>query len=276
QRFRTERAITDLARSSRRKVTVRREGQIVEVDAEDLVKGDIVLLAAGDVVPADCRIIETESLEVDASGLTGESLPVKKSAAPSFKDSVADRSSMLYEETSIASGQVVACVVAVGAETEARRGGVAYRRTAADSGVERRMRDLIDLTGPVALAAGVGVVGVGLLRGRKLEDLVGTGVSLAVASVPEGLPLLATAAQLAAAKRLGTRGALVRNARSIEALGRVDTLCVDKTGTVTEGRIELAALSDGEVLEPLHEAATQRQRVLGAALRACPQSPTDW
>src|SRR5690606_17943228 len=112
QRFRTERAITDLARSSRRKVTVRREGQIVEVDAEDLVKGDIVLLAAGDVVPADCRIIETESLEVDASGLTGESLPVKKSAAPSFKDSVADRSSMLYEETSIASGQVVACVVA--------------------------------------------------------------------------------------------------------------------------------------------------------------------
>lgn len=276
QRFRTERAITDLARSSRRKVMARREGQVVEVDSEELVKGDIVLLAAGDVVPADCRIIETDSLEVDASGLTGESLPVKKTAAPCFKDSVADRSSMLYEGTSIASGHVVACVVAVGAETEARRGGVAYRRTAADSGVERRMRDLIDLTGPVALAAGVGVVGVGLVRGRKLEDLVGTGVSLAVASVPEGLPLLATAAQLAAAKRLGTRGALVRNARSIEALGRVDTLCVDKTGTVTEGRIELSALSDGERLEPLHLADPDRQLVLAAALRASPQVPEDW
>lgn len=276
QRFRTERAITELTRTSRRKVAVRREEQVVEIDAEELVKGDIVLLAAGDVVPADCRILETDSLEVDASGLTGESLPVKKSAAACFEDSVADRSSMLYEGSSIASGHVTALVVAVGAETEARRGGAAFRRTAADTGVERRMRDFIDLTGPVAFAAGIGVVGAGLLRGRKLEDLVGTGVSLAVASVPEGLPLLATAAQLAAAKRLSTRGALVRNARSIEALGRVDTLCVDKTGTVTEGRIELAALSDGEVLEPLHEAATQRQRVLGAALRACPQSPTDW
>jgi len=276
QRFRTERAITDLTRSSRRKVAVRRDGHVTEIDAEELVKGDIVLLAAGDVVPADCRVIETDSLEVDASGLTGESLPVRKAAEPCFEDSVSDRSSMLYEGTSIASGHVTACVVAVGQETEARRGGAAFRRTAVDTGVERRMRDLIDLTGPVAFAAGVGVVGSGLLRGRKLEDLVGTGVSLAVASVPEGLPLLATAAQLAAAKRLSVRGALVRNARSIEALGRVDTLCVDKTGTVTEGRIELAALSDGELLEPLAEAAPERRRVLGAALRASPQAPGDW
>ncbi len=276
QRFRTERAITELARTTSRKVLVRREGELFEIDADDLVKGDIVHLAAGDVVPADCRVVETEALEVDTSGLTGESLPVKKSTQASYEDSVADRTSMLYEGSAVASGQVTACVVAVGQETEARRGGASFKRSRSDSGVERRLRELIDLTGPVALAAGVGVVGVGVLRGRKLEELVGTGVSLAVASVPEGLPLLATAAQLAAARRLSARGALVRNARSIEALGRVDTLCFDKTGTVTEGRIELGALSDGEALARLDEARSTHLGVLAAALRASPARPEDW
>src|SRR5690349_16308101 len=104
----------------------------------------------------------------------------------------------------------------------------------------------MELTGPVAIAACVGVVGGGLLRGRKLEDLVGSGVSLAVASVPEGLPVLATAAQLSAAERLSERGALVRNPRSIEAIGRVNVLCLDKTGTLTRGEIELSGVHAGE------------------------------
>jgi cation-transporting ATPase I len=130
------------------------------------------------------------------------------------------------------------------------------------------LRSLIELTGPVALGAGIGLVASGLLRGRKLEDLVGSGVSLAVASVPEGLPLLATAAQLAAAERLGKRGALVRNVRSIEALGRVDVLCLDKTGTLTEGRIELVLASDGAVEQSVPELDAVTLPVLGAALRA--------
>ncbi len=270
QRYRTETAIKDLAKSARRRALVRRGGKLVEVDSSRLVKGDIIMLGAGDVVPADCRVIETEVLEVDASSLTGESLPVRKSAAPSYEGSVADRSSMLYEGTSIASGQATAVVVAAGDETEARRGAASAKRAPTESGVERRLRSLIDLTGPVALGAGIGLVSAGLFRGRKLEDLVGSGVSLAVASVPEGLPLLATAAQLAAAKRLSQRGALVRNARSIEALGRVDVLCVDKTGTVTQGRIALNSISDGVDEQLLADLSGPRIKVLAAALRATP------
>jgi cation-transporting ATPase I len=114
------------------------------------------------------------------------------------------------------------------------------------------------------------VIGAGLVRGRKLEDLVGTGVSLAVASVPEGLPLLATAAQLAAADRLSKQGALVRNARSIEALGRVDVLCIDKTGTLTEGRVELRFVFDGEDTTAVAELSEIGKSVLAAALRAAP------
>jgi len=268
QRHRTERAIRDLSRAARRRAMVRRAGQLFEVDADQLVHGDMILLAAGDVVPADCRIVESESLEIDASSMTGESMPVKKQAAPSFEVDVPDRSSMLYAGTAVAAGRVTAVAVAVGDETEARRGSLLSKRDDTRGGVERRLRSLIQLTGPVALGAGVGLVGAGLLRGRKLEDLVGTGVSLAVASVPEGLPLLATAAQLAAAERLAKRGALVRNARSIEALGRVDVLCLDKTGTLTEGRIELVEVSDGQSLQVLPELDAVTLPILAAALRA--------
>ena len=268
QRHRTERAIRELARSARRRALVRRGGQLLEIDADQLVRGDVVLLAAGDVVPADCRIVEAESLEIDASSMTGESMPVKKQAAASFELDVSDRSSMLFEGTAIAAGRVTAVAVAVGDETEARRGALVNKRDAVRGGVERRLRSLIQLTGPVALGAGVSLVAAGLLRGRKLEDLVGSSVSLAVASVPEGLPLLATAAQLAAAERLAKRGALVRNARSIEALGRVDVLCVDKTGTLTEGRIELVEVGDGEVMQNLPELDAATLPVLAAALRA--------
>ena len=273
QRFRTDRAIRQLSQSTRRRTTVRRQGNSIEVDTAELVLGDIVTLGAGDVVPADCRLLRGESLEVDTSSLTGESLPVHRRVEPSYEVAVADRSSMLYEGTSVAAGRATAIVVAVGDQTEASRGAAAARRTPLQSGVEQRMKRLIDMTAPLALGAGIGLIGAGLLRGQKLEQLVGTGLSLAVASVPEGLPLLATAAQLAAAKRLSARGALVRNVRSIEALGRVDVLCVDKTGTVTEGRIVLHMLSDGEVEAPLSEASAVHTRLLASGVRASPEIP---
>lgn len=268
QRYRTEKAIRDLGRINRRRVEVRRGGRIVLLDVRELVRGDVVLLSTGDVVPADCRVLESESLEVDSSSMTGESLPVRKNARPSFDPNVADRSSMIYEGTVVAAGRATAVVVAAGEDTEARRGAVAHKRDSSRGGVERRLRSLIELTGPLALGAGVGLIGAGLLRGRKLEDLVGSGVSLAVAAVPEGLPLLATAAQTAAAFRLAKQGALVRNVHCIEALGRVDVICLDKTGTLTEGRIELDLLSDGQAAFRRSEWGSSEHSVLAAALRA--------
>jgi cation-transporting ATPase I len=268
QRFRMERMIRRLSKETTRKALVRRGGKVVEVQSSRLVPGDRVLLGPGDVVPADCRIIDGQSLEVDASSLTGESMPVTKDAAPSFEEQVADRRSMLFEGTSIAAGRATVAVVAVGARTEAQRAVHATRGDRVQSGVERRLKSLMDLTGPVALGAGIGVVGGGLLRGRRLEELVGSAVSLAVASVPEGLPLLATAAQLAAAGRLSRRGMLVRNVRSIEALGRVDVICLDKTGTVTEGRIALRSVHDGAEEQRVETLDEHGRHILAAALRS--------
>ncbi len=283
QRFRTERRIRILSRTAPARALVRRHGSERVVEERELVVGDVIVLNPGDTLPADCRVIQARSLEVDASSLTGESLPVVKHTDPSFELQIADRSSMLYAGTAIAAGHALAVVVATGDATMSRHGASGARANRGQGGVEQRLRALMDLTGPVAIAACVGVVGGGLLRGRKLEDLVGSGVSLAVASVPEGLPILATAAQLSAAERLSQRQALVRNPRSIEALGRINVICVDKTGTVTRGQLELHEIYGGGRFLPLAEcgpvqlaavavgtrATAAEQRSLGAA------DPTD-
>lgn len=270
QKYRTEHRIRDLTALVRRQATVHRDGKILQVDATDLVPGDIVVLTSGELVPADCRILHAEAVEVDTSGLTGESLPVERNAEPCFQSAVADRRSMLYAGTTIAAGRATAIVVAAGQDTETARGASIVGRIAPPSGIEQRLLSLINLTAPVALGAGLGLVGAGLLRGRRVAHLVPAGVSLAVASVPEGLPLLATSAQLAAARRLSARGALVRNPRCIEALGRVNVIGIDKTGTLTEGHLELVGITRGSTFMTPDLYAKHESDVLQSATRAAP------
>ncbi|WP_428265300.1 HAD-IC family P-type ATPase [Haliangium sp.] len=272
QRYHIEKSLHALSRVEQRTVRVRRGGRVRDVDSQALVPGDVVEMSAGEVVPADCRLLEAHGLDVDESSLTGESLPVAKSAAPAPAAAVAERTSMLYAGTAIAAGRAVAVVVAVGDDTEARRALLLSDEPAKASGVEHRLERLISLTAPLAGGSGLALALAGMLRGQPLAEVMGAGVSLAVAAVPEGLPLLATLAQLAAAGRLSERGALARNPRAIEALGRVDVLCADKTGTLTEGKIRLVAVSDGEVEQAPDGLDQHHRRVLRVALRASPST----
>lgn len=271
QRALTERAVAGLIAGSAVTATVTRGGEVIQVPADQLVPGDVVTLSPGDVIPADCRLIETVALEMDESSLTGESLPVAKSVAPTAAATVAERTSMVYEGTVVAAGRAVAVVVATGIGTEAGRGLAESRDATKPSGVEARLARISHVTLPVALASGAAVIAAGLLRGRSARQTIGAGVGLAVASVPEGLPFLIGAAQLAAARRLSRLGALVREPRTIEALGRVNVLCFDKTGTLTQGRIRLAAVSDGTT-SALVDALGERERgIVAAGLRATPE-----
>jgi cation-transporting ATPase I len=245
QRFGAERAIVALTEVTQTWVSVLRQGAVSLESSDHLVAGDVVVLHAGDAVPADCRVMAAHHLEVDESSLTGESDTVAKDPGPTYSAILAERTSMLYEGTTIAAGEVSAVVVAVGADTVANTMVSDDAGTAVHVGVEARLRALTSLTLPVAAFGGASVLGLGLLRGRSLDQSVGSAVALAVAAVPEGLPVLATMAQLASARRLSQRQALVRNPRAIEALGRVRVLCTDKTGTLTEGRIRLRRVSDG-------------------------------
>jgi cation-transporting ATPase I len=272
QRLHTERAMAALLAHSAVTARVLRDGGPVRRPAQQLVPGDVVELRSGDVVPADCRVLTAVGLQVDESALTGESFPVTKSSAAVDAAAVADRTSMLYESTSVAAGRGTAVVVATGAATEAGRSMAATGDAAPPTGVETRLAAITNTTLPIALGSAGAVVAAGLLRGRPVRDSLGAGVSLAVASVPEGLPFLVSAAQLASARRLSRLGALVRNPRTIEALGRVDTLCFDKTGTLTEGRITLAGVTGptGELIA-VEQLGARHRHILATALRATPR-----
>ncbi|OLZ49626.1 HAD-IC family P-type ATPase [Amycolatopsis keratiniphila] len=272
QQVHTDRALAGLFERSATVTTVVRDGAERQIVADDLVRGDVVSLRSGDVVPADCRVLEATGAELDESSLTGESLPVPKTPAPVVAAEIAERASILYEGTTVAAGKVTAVVVATGDETEVGRGMAAARGAAPETGVEARLASLTEQALPVAVGSAAAVAGAGLLRGVPLRQSVGAAVNLAVASVPEGLPFLVNAAQLAAARRLAEHGALVRNPRTIEALGRVDVLCFDKTGTLTEGRLSVNRIDDGKTTASPRRLRKSHQAVLAAAVRATPRA----
>lgn len=270
QRVGAERSLRRLVGASATRVLLRRSCAEAPTTTEHLVVGDIIVVHAGDAVPADCRVLESHGLEVDESALTGESQLVTKTSEPTAARSVADRRSMLYAGTTVATGSGTGVVVALGPATELGRSAESAQEPRRPGGVEARLRQLTKVTVPISLGAGAAVIVGGLLRGRRLADSLGTGVSLAVAAVPEGLPLIATIAQLGAARRLSRRNALVRTPSTIETLGRVDVLCFDKTGTLTEGRIRLNRVAVPGI--GVVDAADSRARpTLAAALRASPR-----
>ncbi|MGY2128509.1 HAD-IC family P-type ATPase [Blastococcus sp. SYSU DS0617] len=244
QRLRAETALEELLLEQDR--TARREVQdgerTEEIPATELRVGDVVHVGAGDLVAADARLLEAEDLEVDESGLTGESLSVGKSVDATPGAVVADRTCMLFDGTTVVAGTGRAVVVAVGQATQAGRATRAAGGAAPPAGVQSRLAELTSAVLPLTLAGGGAVTLLGVLWGRPLREAVAAGVAIAVAAVPEGLPLVATVAQQAAARRLSGRGAVVRSARVLEALGRVDTVCFDKTGTLTENRLRVARL----------------------------------
>jgi cation-transporting P-type ATPase I len=265
--------VPTVATARRRLEAARTTDRTATVAASSLRPGDVIDLVAPDVVPADARLLVAEDLEVDESLLTGESLPVDKQVdAVGATDR--DRASMLFEGSTIVAGHARAIVVATGVGTAAHRAISAVIDVESAAGVQVRLRELTAKVLPLTLAGGAAVTGLALLRRAPLRQAVADGVAIAVAAVPEGLPLVATLAQLAAAQRLSARGVLVRAPRTVEALGRVDTVCFDKTGTLTENRLRVvrSVPATTKPRGPFPDAADpQGAQVLRAAARASTQ-----
>ena len=238
------------------------------VAATRLRPGDIIEVRPGEVVPADARIIEAVDAEADEASLTGESLPVPKQVAAAPGAELAERHCMLYATTTLVTGTVVAVVTEVGAATQARRAADIGHGAGPAVGLQAQLRELTNRALPFSMAGGALVSGLGLLRRLPLRSAVASGVAVAVAAVPEGLPLVATLAQQASARRLTRTGALVRSPRSVEALGRVDVVCFDKTGTLSENRLRVSQVRTvgGDFSE---------QQVLDCAARATPPKNGD-
>jgi cation-transporting P-type ATPase I len=271
QRLQAGAAVAALDAHRGRTVAVQRPEGVDTVERDDLAVGDLLVLLPGDVLPADARIVAASGLQVDAASLTGEADPVPRSELVCAVDlPLADRTSMVYAGSLVVAGEATAVVVAVGEDTVAGRAAARSREDAPVTGVDRRLAELTELTIPVALAGSVGILASGLVRRQPLAEVTATAVNLAVAAVPEGLPLLASVAQRGAAKRLSCHGTVVRDTRAVEALGRVDVLCIDKTGTLTEGQLRLTHVSDGRSLATPDALDDAHCRVLLAARRATP------
>jgi len=232
-----------------------------EIPAEQLLPGDLIEVRSNEVVPADARTIEVSDVEVDESALTGESLSVGKQLDPTPGAELAERSSMLYAGTTVIAGKALAMVTAVGADTQARRASELASGELPEVGLQHHLSQLMYRTFPYSAAGGVAVGALGLLRQGGLRVALGNAIAVAIAAVPEGMPLMATLAQHASSQRLTKTGALVRIPRSVEALGRVDVVCFDKTGTLSENRLRvatvrpLAGYSDDDVLGTAAQAA---------------------
>ncbi len=238
------------------------------VIAAQLQPGDVIEVRTHEVVPADARLIQEVDLEVDESTLTGESLSVEKQVEATPGAALAERRCMLYAGTTVVAGTAVALVTAVGADTQERRAAeLVSDDHSSDIGLQHQLSQLTNRAFPVSMGGGALVGGLGLLRGTGLRQAVASGIAIAVAAVPEGMPLVATLAQAASARRLTKFGALVRVPRSVEALGRIDVVCFDKTGTLSENRLRVAHVHTAP--------GYSREEVLRCAAHAAPASNGD-
>lgn len=215
---------------------VRRDGVLLQIPAEELVPGDVVGFEAGDKVPADGRLVVAASLEIEESGLTGESTPVPKSVDPVPGPGVAlgDRLDVAYMNSQVTRGRGEMIVTGTGMETEV--GHISGMLSAVEQDETPLTRQLDRLTVVITLMAAVALVAIvllGLARGEDFDTLFLVGISLAIAAIPTGLPAVVTMLLSLGTRELADAGAIVKRLRSVETLGATSAICSDKTGTLT-------------------------------------------
>ncbi|CAN5790012.1 cation-translocating P-type ATPase [soil metagenome] len=253
QEYRAEQAMAALRSMASPTARVIREGREEVVAAATVVPGDIVVLEAGDVVPADARLVASPNLRVDEAALTGESVPVDKtpeSLDPEAEEMLAERENMVFKGTAVVYGRAKAVVVATGIATALGEiAGLLKAHRSPQTPLQKRLAVLGRWLAAATLVVCAIVFMLGIARGEDPGLMFLTAVSLAVAAIPEALPAVVTIALALGAQRMVKRGALIRKLPAVETLGSVTVICSDKTGTLTQGRmlVERVWIFDGEV-----------------------------
>jgi Ca2+-transporting ATPase len=244
QEGRAERSLKALHRVGSRRARVLREGRETLIEARDVVPGDLLLLAAGDAVAADARLLERAALRVSEAALTGESLPVEKDLPPLAPDTpLADRRNMVYAGTYVTAGRGRAVVVATGRATELGRiAELAEAAVSPKTPLERRIEQFGRLLMAAALGLFVLILAIGSLRGLPFGRIAMLGISQVVGMIPEGLPVAMTIALAVGVQRMARRRAVVRRLSAVETLGSTTVICSDKTGTLTRNEMTVTAL----------------------------------
>ena len=238
QRFSTERVLRSLNKQTIEEVAVRRNGQIIKIPSPDLVPGDIVIVAEGEKIPADIRLIEETNLRIDESVLTGESLPMDKNTATLDGElQVYEQSNMLFSGSFVVGGTGVGVVTATGNNTEFGTIATLSQNTETKSPVQLKIDDLIKKIVLIVLALAIVAFGLSLARGMDMSESLRFVIALSVSAIPEGLPIAISVALVLGMRRMAAKNALVHQMRAIETLGVITTIATDKTGTLTENRL---------------------------------------
>ncbi|MFH2021306.1 MAG: calcium-translocating P-type ATPase, SERCA-type [archaeon] len=239
QEYKAEKSIDALKKMISLKAVAIRDGEEIEVNAEELVPGDIIILSPGEKVPADSRLIFVNNLQAQEAALTGESLPVKKEITAFSKDlQIGDMKNMVFSGTILTDGKGKAIVVKTGMQSEI--GNIAKLIDTAETGttpLQKKLEKLTHYLTYITLFICIIVFGVLIMKGDALLEALITSVSLAVAAIPEGLPAVVTISLALGVQRMVKRNALVRKLPSVETLGSTTVICSDKTGTLTKNEM---------------------------------------
>ncbi|MBL4901043.1 MAG: cation-transporting P-type ATPase [Desulfocapsa sp.] len=249
QESKAESALAALAETMVAEATVLRNGLKKRIPSTELVPGDIVLLQAGDKVPADLRLLKIRDLQVDESALTGESVPVEKAVEPLDQDTaLAERINMAYASSMVTYGQGSGIVIATGDQTE--MGRISDLISSAQdlaTPLTRKITHFSHILLYTILVLATVTIGVGVLRGQPLFDMFMAAVALAVGAIPEGLPAAVTITLAIGVSRMAKRRAIIRKLPAVETLGSTTVICSDKTGTLTENQMTVQAIMAGGV-----------------------------
>lgn len=226
---------------------LKRNGRPVELSSVEIVPGDIVVLEAGDYVPADMRLLETVNLKIEESALTGESVPVDKNSEVLSKIGAAlgDRENAAFSGTYVAYGRGVGVVTHTGMKTEIGKIAGMLDTEAEPTPLQQRLAKLGASLGVICLVVAALIFGIGWYRGMDLMEIFMVSISLAVAAIPEGLPAIVTVVLALGMKNMVGKNVLIKNLGSVETLGSTTVICSDKTGTLTQNKMTVKAIFDG-------------------------------
>jgi len=221
-----------------------RNGSIKEISSEFITPGDILFLEAGDIVPADARLVEANQLQIDESALTGESLPVeKKSDKLTNETALAERSNMIYKGTSIIKGNAKAIVTGIAKNTELGQiTSLVEEAEETTTPLDRKLEDLTKVLIWITLVITAIFIVTGYIQGKETYYIIETAIALAVAAIPEGLPIVATIALAYGMMQMAKKNAIVKKLTAVETLGGTTLILTDKTGTLTENKIKAVSL----------------------------------
>ncbi len=239
QEYRAEEAIAALKKMVSLKAKVLRDGNVAEIDASEVVPGDIVLLETGDKIPADSRLIEVVNLATQEASLTGESMPVQKNTEALHDHiAVADQQNMVFASTIITNGRGKAVVIGTGMQTEIGKIARMIKETKQEpTPLQKKLASLSRLLAFLVIIIAAAVFGAGVFYGLPPFDMFLAAIALAVAAIPEGLPAVVTVALALGVQKMAKQNALMRKLPSVETLGACTVICSDKTGTLTHNQM---------------------------------------